>query len=76
MVRSENNQNPEKIVVTSPPPQKVYFQYFMKYFKFQTVFSVEVRERSLTLSVAVRGIGTDHSSAASLLLSCSARLPT
>jgi hypothetical protein len=36
MVRSENNQNPEKNVTS--PPKKVYFQYFMKYFKFQPVF--------------------------------------
>lgn len=60
------------------PPQKMYFQYFMKYLKFQPVF-FRLRWESganLTRSVAVHGIGTDHSSAASLLLSRSARLPT
>ena len=78
MVRSENNQNPEKNVTSPSSPKKVYFQYFMKYLKFQPVF-FRLRWESganLTRSVAVRGVGTDHSSAASLRLSRSARLPT
>lgn len=46
MVRSENNQNPEKNV-TSPSPPKSVFSIFHEIFKIPTrFFPVEVRERS------------------------------